>query len=155
MKWVVLALLVALAVVLGRWLRRRRARQTAGSDLPDLSPQELTELEQGFARVEREESGILETLLAARLRVLVSRGVPLRAMRPAPGEHAARLVFANGTVLICRAERPGDLYALAIRVHREGARLASWGSGPDGTVLRFSWPEGGADLIALGLDQSD
>lgn len=153
MEWVALAVLIALA--LGWWGRRRHDRPAPEEEFPGLSPAELAELERGFARVERETSGTLETLLAARLRVLVSRGVPLRAMRRAPGEHTARLHFANGTVLIGQAERPGELYALAVQMHREGVQLASWHAGPDGTVLRFSWPQGGADLLVLGLDQAD
>lgn len=165
MEWIALAVVVALALAVvvalavaaafARAVRSRRAGTASAEATPALTPDDRAELERGFARIEQEVAGTLETLLAARLQVLVSRGVPLRAMRSAPGEHTARLLFANGTVLIGRAERPGELYALAIQVHREGVAVESWHADPAGTVVRFRWPAGSADLVVMGLDQAD
>lgn len=151
MEWV--ALLLALALVVG--LAGVRARRRPRRDELGLTPDDEAELTRGFAAAEHEDAHILETLLDRRLRTVQSRGVPLRAIRPAPGEHTGRLVFANGTVLLARARRPGDLYIVALNIRAHAICLTSWSRAPDGIVLCFQWEGKSAELLVLGLDQAD
>lgn len=167
MEWVVLllalALVVGLAVVRARRAdrpdralpqRAARSRKPRG-DEPALTPDDEAELARGFAAAEHDDSHILDALLDRRLRTVQSRRVPLRAVRPAPGVHTGRLVFANGMVLLARARRPGELYLVALNVHAHAICLDSWSREPDGTVLRLTWNAETAELLALGLDQAD
>ena len=150
-----LALVVGLAVVRGRRADRPdRAlpQRPARSRRPRRDDAELA---RGFAAAEHDDSHILDALLDRRLRTVQSRRVPLRAVRPAPGVHTGRLVFANGMVLLARARRPGELYLVALNVHAHAICLDSWSREPDGTVLRLTWTAETAELLALGLDQAD
>ncbi len=158
-----LALVLVLGLGLARALRDRRQRAAARRPErhrhrpgdPELTPEDEVELERELAAVEREGAHTLEALLDLRLRVLVSRRVPLRAIRPAPGPHTGRLAFADSTVLLARARRPGELYRLALTVPDHAIVIESWSHEEDGTVLRFVWPEDSAELLVIGLDQAD
>ena len=168
MEWI--ALLLALTLVLGLAVVRGRrqvpphpgAARRAPSrtrrqrrDDPVLAPDDEAELARGFAAAEHDDSHILDALLDRRLRTVQSRRVPLRAVRPAPGVHTGRLVFANGMVLLARARRPRELSLVALNVHAHAICLDSWSREPDGTVLRLTWNAETAELLALGLDQAD
>ena len=162
---VALALALLLGLALARALRDRRtsradravrpARGHRHKDEPLLAPDDEAELAREFATVEHEEAHVLEALLDLRLRTVQSRRVPLRAIRAAPGPHTGRLVFANGTVLLARARRPGELYTVALNLRDHAVCLDSWTHEPDGTVLQFRWDGESAELVVLGLDQAD
>lgn len=155
MEWA--ALVLALVLILGLMLTR--ALRGSDQDTPDvgLTPEDTAELTREFAAVAEESSHALESLLDRRLWVLASRRVPVRAIRHAPGlPHTGRLVFADGTVLLARAQRPGELYRLALAVaDGRSVTIDAWSHGPDGTALRCTWSQEGADLLVLGLDQAD
>ncbi|WP_256841966.1 hypothetical protein [Ornithinimicrobium cryptoxanthini] len=167
MEWVVLLLALALVVGLAVVRARRPARPDRAQppqparprrprgDEPALTPDDEEDLARGFAAAEHDGSHILEALLDRRLRTVQSRRVPLRAVRPAPGVHTGRLVFANGMVLLARARRPSELYLVALNVRAHAICLDSWSHEPDGTVLRLTWNSETAELLALGLDQAD
>lgn len=167
MEWaaLVLALVLILGLMLARALRDRpggppsTARRGSGRDGPDpgLTPEDTAELTREFAAAAEESSHALESLLDRRLWVLASRRVPLRAIRHAAGlPHSGRLVFADGTVLLARAQRPGELYRLALAVaDGRSVTIDVWSHGPEGTALRCTWSRESADLLVLGLDQSD
>lgn len=158
-----LALVLALGLGLARALRDRsrplaatgeqRPRRRPGD--PELTPEDEAELEREFATVEQQGAHTLESLLDLRLRVLSSRRVPLRAIRAAPGPHTGRLAFADSTVLLARARRPGELYRLALAVRDNAITITAWSHEQEGTVLLFTWPGESAELVALGLDQAD
>lgn len=156
-------LAIALAVGLGLALARAlRGPETPGSrprrpspTAEGLVPDDEAELARTLAAAAREESHTLESLVDHRLRVLASRHVPLRAIRAAPGPHTGRLAFADSTVLLARARRPGELYRLAVAIPDNAITIEAWSHEQDGTVLTFRWPQDSAELVVIGLDQSD
>lgn len=104
----------------------------------------------------REHARDAEPLLRARLRVLVDRRVPVRGVRRAPGGRAARILFADGTVLVCQGHGPGDLGRLLLAARNESVRLASYSPADAGTHLSFCWAASpGVTVTAMGLDQPD
>ncbi|NLG23286.1 MAG: hypothetical protein GX555_17845 [Actinomycetales bacterium] len=168
MEWAVLALALALVLGLGviSALRDRSQRHDTTDlreprrlrprpDDPDVTPEDEAELAREFAAVEAEGAHALESLLDLRLRVLSSRRVPLRAIRAAPGPHTGRLAFADSTVLLARARRPGELYRLALAIPDNAVTIDTWSHEQDGTVLTFTWPQESAEIVVIGLDQQD
>lgn len=160
MEWAVVALALVLVLGLGV-VRALRSRPRGGAprprrpDDPVLSPEDEDELTREFAAVEAEGAHTLESLLDLRLRVLASRRVPLRAIRTAPGPHTGRLAFADSTVLLARARRPGELYRLALAIPDNALTIDTWSHEDDGTVLTFTWAQDSAEVVVLGLDQHD
>ena len=117
----------------------------------------LEGLDAALDRVWAEHAGAADTLLDARLRLIVHRGIPARAIRPAPGARTIRVVFADGTVLLCRGTGQGDFgrLGLALQQHRS-VRLGSFARVADGTRLEFRWhPDHRLAATAVGLDQPD
>lgn len=158
----ILALALALGLGLARSLRDRRRRAEEPPEPPrrrpgdpELTLEDEAELARELAAVEAQGSHTLESLLDFRLRVLSSRRVPLRAVRAAPAPHTGRLAFADSTVLLARARRPGELYRLAMAVRDNAITIDTWSHEQDGTVLRMTWPGESAELVAVGLDQAD
>lgn len=133
------------------------ARPAPAGDVPaQWDPADIAELAERFAAVEAEQARAHSFAIGMRLRVLAHRRVPLRAVQPAPAHGTARICFADGTVVIARAARPGELLNLVCGVHRAATCLAAWDTGPHVTTMRFAWNHGHtADLIAIGLDNSD
>lgn len=148
-------MLLALALVVGLAVAHRDRQRLTAADEPVLTAGDEADLVEQFAAAQRDSAHTFETLLLRRLHTVLSRRVPLRAIRTAPGRHTGRLVFGNGTVLLARARRPGDLYVLAMGMTQHSICLDSWRREPDGTVLHFRWDGGAAQLLALGLDQAD
>ena len=117
----------------------------------------LDGLSAALDRVWAEHAGAADTLLDARLRLIVHRGIPARAIRPAPGTRTIRVVFADGTILLCRGTGQGDFgrLGLALQQHRS-VRLGSFARGVDGTRLEFRWhPDHRLAATVVGLDQPD
>ena len=107
-------------------------------------------------RVWAEHAGEAGTLLDARLRLIVHRGIPARAIRPAPGTRAVRVVFADGTVLLCRGTGQGDFARLGLALLHHSVRLGSFHREASGTRLEFRWhPDQRLAAVAVGLDQPD
>lgn len=149
---VALALPVAGVLLIGALLRRRSALP------PDLgmSPQDEAELVHAFQSVDRELGAAREKLLAARLEVLRRRQVPARGVRQVPGADAARLAFADGTVLIVRARKAGDLYVMAVSLVEHPVCVRDVRHEEGNTVVQMVWPpHGHLELQVLGLDQAD
>lgn len=134
----------------------RAPAQLSPGPTSTFDPADIAELAERFAAVDAEQARAHCFAIDMRLRVLAHRRVPLRAVQPAPTAGTARICFADGTVVLARAARPGELVNLVCGVHRAATCLASWNAGPAQTTMRFAWSHGRtADLIAIGLDQSD
>lgn len=112
---VALALLLVVAVVVAR-VRAGRSGSSAADLDNALDADERRMLEEALAAVQREHGEPVRRLIASRVVVLKSRGVPLRAVRPAGEPPIARLLFANGTVLRARPERAGDWAPVVVAV---------------------------------------
>jgi hypothetical protein len=117
----------------------------------------LDGLNAALDRVWAEHGSTADTLLDTRLRLIIHRGIPARAIRPAPGLRTVRVVFADGTILLCRGTGQGDFgrLGLALQQHRS-VRLGSFSREVNGTRLEFRWhPDHRLAATAVGLDQPD
>ena len=180
-RWVLLTLVVAVVAAI-RWRRRapsdaddhgpqdhagprdqrgsrppQRGPATDGSlDAADLPAPIDGSLNDALERVWAEHVHDAETLLYARLHQLVQRGVPVRAIRRAPGNHVVRVVFADNTVVLCQGTGTGDFGRLGLAMHRSAVRLGGYVHEETGTRLEFRWNPGQRlAAVAVGLDQPD
>lgn len=113
-------------------------------------------LDEAFDAVLAAHAHELGDLLETRLRGLVARRVPVRAVRRAPGTHTARVCFADGTVVLARSAGGRDLVALVMGMQRGSVLLAGFTREERGTRLDLRSRSGRPlALLALGLDQPD
>lgn len=94
-------------------------------------------------------------LLGIRLAGLRTNRVPLRTIRASPAKGVARLGFADGTVILARSVRQGDLSAVAIMRQHAAVLVADFDEHPDGMTLHLAAEGRRCTLIAVGLDQGD
>ncbi|HEU5000643.1 MAG TPA: hypothetical protein VFT68_17015 [Lapillicoccus sp.] len=168
-RWVLLTLVVAVAAAI-RWRRRAPApeddatdrtphpRPTAGgaAEVAESATPLDGSLHDALERVWAEHAHDAETLLYARLHQLVQRGVPVRAIRRAPGRQVVRVVFADNTVVLCQGTGTGDFGRLGLAMHRSAVRLGGYVQEETGTRLEFRWSPGQRlAAVAVGLDQPD
>ncbi|GAA1903515.1 hypothetical protein [Lapillicoccus jejuensis] len=159
-----LLLVVGLAVgVLGAlgWRRRRDAGAAPDPTPPaqgvrrpgvGLDPG----LDEALTAVLDAHGSLVGDLLEQRLRGLVARQVPVRAIRPAPGVRTGRVCFADGTVVLARSAQGGELAAIAMAMHRSSILLTGYAR--DGGVTRLDLRGRTGQpmaLLAVGLDQPD
>lgn len=136
----------------GRKVRAPVAGPAASTDGP---PSDAA-LDAAFDAVLAEHAHELRDLLETRLRGLVARRVPVRAVRRAPGSHTARICFADGTVVLARSAGTRDLVALVVGMQRGSVVLSGFAREGAGTRLDLSTQSGRPlALMALGLDQPD
>lgn len=153
MEWIGAAVLVLVVVLLVVQAVRRRA---PGQDDLGVAPQDEADLARAFEAVDRETGPTREKLLASRLEVLRQRRVPARRVRQVPGSDSARLAFADGTVLIVRSHKPGELYVMAVILAEHPVCVQDFNRVEQGTVVHLVWPpRGSLELEVLGLDQAD
>jgi hypothetical protein len=174
-RWVLVALVVAVVAAI-RWRRHAPDEsQDDGLDHRDASERrtgaadarnsQITHdavepmdgsLHEALERVWAEHAHDAETLLFARLHQLVQRGVPVRAIRRAPGGAVVRVVFADNTVVLCQGTGTGDFGRLGLAMHRSAVRLGGYVHEEYGTRLEFRWnPDQRLAAVAVGLDQPD
>jgi hypothetical protein len=173
-RWVLLTLIVAVAAAI-RWRRRTPESPPPGirdhdidasarRDHPTQPSQPVADavepldgsLHEALERVWAEDAHAAETLLYARLHQLVQRGVPVRAIRRAPGGRIVRVVFADNTVVLCEGTGTGDFGRLGLAMHRSSVRLGGYVQEETGTRLEFRWnPDQRLAAVAVGLDQPD
>ncbi len=156
-----LVLLALGAGVLGA-IRLRRPQPSGAfkaapaGQAPAAQARVVEDLDDAFERVCAAHGHEVGILLGARLHQLVLRGVPVRAIRRAPGERAVRVCFADGTVVLARGQVPGDFARIAWAMHGQSVRLAQFHSAEQGLQLDFRWaPDQRLAAIAVGLDQPD
>jgi|GEM_PF-4098064 len=141
-----------LRVVLGRDPESAQRGPTAWD------PEQLTDLADLDAELERIRAADDRSLviLGHRLQVACRRGVRLHELRRAPVPHAARLVLADGLVAVVRAERPGILVDIAVRLARgEPVRFAACEPGRDAVRVTLTTLVGQVQIEAIGFDQAD
>lgn len=163
MRWFVLTSIalavemcvVALVIVI-RPARRTSAPITTVTE-EELFGSDAAELEKAFAAVEAETLASRRRLVRIRLESLRSDRVPLRRIATSPGPGVARLGFANGTVLLARASRAGDV-ANVIRLHHRGGLIVVGYADHDAGVvvaMEATVGRGRCELVVIGLDQAD
>jgi hypothetical protein len=154
---VVLAVLLVVAVVVAR-VRAGRSGSSAGDLDTAMDPDERAQLEEALAAVHREHGEPVRRLIASRVVVLKSRGVPLRAVRGADEPPIARLLFANGTVLRARPRRAGEWAPLVVAVtaRHHTVVIESFTVGEDDVGIVLSGPGGlRQSATVVGLDDPD
>ena len=153
----VIAVVVGLAAAVGAALRRTESRANAPVPEPVARSLEQDEIDAIFASAVLDFDGARAALISARLRQVVLRRVPVKSIRPAPIPRTARVIFADGTVVIARGYRAGDLGMLSVSVLTEPpVVLRSYHRENDATRLVFAVRDDRRFAAqAVGLDQSD
>ncbi len=153
---------LGLARALVGWRRRRSAAGESGHPFgtipfPDAGTFPVDdELDAAFDAVLAAHSHELGDLLEMRLRGLIARQVPVRAIRPAPGTHTARLCFADGTVVLARSGGGRELSAIVLGM-QSGSVVVSGFTREDPLTRLDLRSRTGRPLavLAIGLDQPD
>jgi hypothetical protein len=165
-RWVLLMLAVAVVAAV-RWRRHAPkgdtektgtpTRDKASSRRDGLADEEGDpDLDEALDRIWAEHASAADALLDARIRQLVLRGVPARAIRRAPGRRSVRVLFADGTVLLCRGTGQGDFGRLGLALLKHSVWLGDYTRDANGTRLEFRWqPDQKMAAVAVGLDQPD
>lgn len=145
---VVLALVLGVAV--GAVAVASRRTRAVGGTLDDLiDPADVADLAARFDGIAAEHVGRQGTILESRLRPLVERRVPVRAMVCLPELHINRVRFADGTAVDVRGETPGDAGVLASVVLRHAVLPRTCCTDARGTHLVFDWSGGRRRLSML------
>ncbi len=95
-----------------------------------------------------------QVIARARLATICRRGTPLRRVLPSPVAHVGRLLFADGTVLLGRAPRNGDLAVLSVAA-LQGMIRESRRPGPNLTMVFRCGGLGTIRVAIVGIDQPD
>lgn len=144
-------LLVAILTSVGV-LRMRRRRRVRGRAVPlGLDPRDAAELDAVAHRLLWERLGQRAGPLATRLRLILTRGVPPRALAPGGAGMPWTLTFADGSALRVRARRPADLTDLLLWLVRGRVILVGHGFEGDEVVLEFAAGQRRIRLVAVGV----
>lgn len=175
MEWVLLGV-VALAVIALGVSRNRRgnADQPAPESKqavkpavkptpapepdPSLAATDQTEIDLLFAAVDAEIADKLIELLEVRLRDVIRREVPVRAIRSSPAPSVARICFSNGVIVLAKTHAPGGLIPMAKAMMTSSVTLKRYDRSDEDRppALHFVWRHGGhVEVTAVGLDQAD
>lgn len=140
-SFVVLALLLLLA-------RRPPTRRHPSLGL---DPADVRELDALGDHLVAEHSERVHQLVAARLAVIVGRGVPVEGVEPT-GIHGRWLLrFADSTSLVVTSRHPGDMAVLSMRLMQHRVRLVGFADRRGTTELDVSWGQGHLRLDAVGV----
>lgn len=112
---------------------------------------ELTEIGRQVAAEYGASSPAVIRLTLARL---VNRRVPVRAIRAGGSQEVAALCFADGTVVMIRGFRSGDLGRLAVRALLQQLTFEDYHSGRDGVIIDLAGPRERVSVLAVGLDRA-
>lgn len=150
MEWLALAVLALLGAVVVRrgGSRGRGAADPFGADSGEVADR--------LARIVADAGSTQRRLLSGRLTSLRSHRVPLRAIRRSPVPKVARLLFADGTVILARSLVQGEVTRLGLMREAGSVVIADFGRHPDGIEVALRGVRGDAcRVLAVGLDQSD
>ncbi len=90
------------------------------------------------------------------LDAVLARHCPVRHVQASPIDEIGRLVFGDGTVLLARARRPGNLGRLAVSVYSHSISQEYVEPVEEGNDIVLSMPHGPRiALVVVGLDQPD
>ena len=141
---------VGVLVVVGTLCRRaRRHRGVADLTPLGLDPADAVELAAVADRLLWERLTARSGRLAARLRLILARGTPPRAIAPLGHDGRWVLTFADGSEVAVWARRPGDGTDLLIQLARGRAALSGHHFEGDDVVLEFTAGPRLVSLVAL------
>ncbi len=146
----VLATAISFAAIALLLLLARR-RPTRRPPSLGLDPADVRELDALGRLVAEEHSERVHQLVAARLQVIVGRGVPVAAVEPTGIQGRWLLRFADSTALVVESRHPGDMAVLSMRLMQHRVRLVAFAERPGATELDVSWGLGHLRLDAVGV----
>jgi hypothetical protein len=137
-----------------RWPARRRTITPAVSAWPGLDPADVAEI---GARLAAIDGGKPPLGLQLRLRPLVDKSVPLRHIAATSYVRTCRVRFADGTTVLARGARPGDVAVLAAAMRSRSLPPLACRTDLDGTHLVFAGLRRSTtlSLVVTGMDQAD
>lgn len=140
---------VGVLVLAGTFRRRaHRDPRTAGVPL-GVDPADAAELTAVADRLLWERLTARSGRLAARLRLILARGTPPRAIAPLGHDGRWVVTFADGSEVAVRALRAGDGTDLLIHLARGRAALCGHHFEGDDVVLEFTAGPRRVSLVAL------
>ena len=134
-----------------RWLRRPSRSAGDSSSGLDLAAEDIRELTALGQQVAAEYGLSSPAVLSANLSRLIRRKVPVRALRAAQMSSVGGLQFADGTVVLVRGERVGDLGRIAVGLHFGAVHLDDFHSEAGRVTLDVSYGGRHDQLRALGV----
>ena len=138
------AFVIALAVFVVKDAPRR-------TPLP-VRPEDAAELDRIARDLAREHHRAVAGHLWLLLDTLLRRGVPLREVRPVPGIRGQGvLVFADGSAILARAPRPGDLGMVAVASLQERVLLTAAADTGSEFAIELSWGAMARRLSAVAV----
>lgn len=137
-----------------RWAPHRRAQSPTVPTWPGLDPADVAEM---GARLAAVDGGKPPLGLHLRLSPLVDRSVPVRYIAATSYVRTCRVRFADGTTVLARGARPGDLAVLVVAMRSRSLPPLACRTEPDGTHLVFAGlgRSSTLSLLVTGMDQSD
>ena len=130
-------------------MKKRHARRSATP--LGLDPADAAELDAIAQRVLWERLGERSSALAARLRLVLTRGVPPRGLAPVAEGQPWRLTFADGTVVAVTAPRRADLVELLLCLSLGEVTLVGHRFVGDDVVLAFASGDRVVRVTAVGV----
>lgn len=138
---------------ISRWLAglaRPTGADSAGLWLSATDVAELTEIGR---RVAAEHGQSSPTVITTNLARLMGRRVPVRAVRPGAIRTLGVLCFADGTTVIVKGHRPGDLGRIAAGIYFGRVELAAFRPEGSGVTVEVRFGRRQESLSALGITQ--
>ena len=127
---------LAVAVLTLVGVQRISTRRTRPRTAPlDVLPADRAELDAVAQRLLWERLGQRSVVLASRLRTILTRGIPPRALTPAPHGTPWTLTFADGSALGVTAQHSSDLTDLLLSLLRGRVTLLGHHFEGDDVVL--------------------
>ena len=145
-----LSSLIAFAAVALLLLLARRPGTRRSPSL-GLDPADVRELDVLGERLVGEHRARTRQLVAARLQLVLGRGVPVQAVEPTGVRGQGVLRFADSTSLLVAAHHPADLAVLSMHLLKHRVRLVGYVEREESTELDVSWGQGHLHLRAVGV----
>lgn len=144
-----LGFFVALALAYGAWRLMHAGRPRRSAVPIGLDPADIVELDAMAQRLLWERLTQRSASFAERLRIILGRRIPPRAVSPASEQGQWLLLFADGGTLRVTARRPGEVTDLMMHLLRDGVTLLGHSFDGDDVVLVFAAGPHRVRLVAL------
>ncbi len=146
---IVLAVVLPVIVVV---LAVRAVRDAPRRAPLPVDPGDAAELDRIARELAREHHRAVAASLWVLLDTLHKRGVPLREVRPVPGIRGQGvLVFADGSAILARSPRPGDLGTVAVASLQERVLLTAAADTGSEFAIQLSWGADARQLAAVAV----
>lgn len=134
-----------------RWFGRQTVPERSWADLP-LARADVAELSRIGRQVAADYGFSSPVVIRSNLARLVSRRVPVRAIRRGGAEQVGALCFADGTVVLVRGQHAGDLGRLAVRALHQQLTFEDFHADSDQLIIELAGPHERLSVVAVGLE---